>query len=304
MNDKRQSTSQTVCQHIPEITGGGTVFWIARRDARLAAVFGSIAEVDTDARFLKYPPSELSPFCSDAWEPAEEMSAWPSADCADREGVVSGMRMRCPSSDDALAPADFCVIVRCRLGRFAVESSDSSDSLASSSDSDEVDPLEIARLELRTAAPGERVNDEAGARSGGCSSESTREGGRRRTGEEFGEPAALLRAAISRNAATEMRCEESDATLLLRRRGRTGGTRGARVEGLALDNDESADGDSGRICRKDLRLNESSAATSSESCAGESAASEGFDFLRSRWAQPKSPPGFFGTGGTSALSLV
>ena len=129
-----------------------------------------------------------------------------------------------------------------------VDSSSDSDS-PDSDDSDDVESLDTARLELRMGATGERWNDELGERNGECSSESVREGGRSKIGDDVGDPAVLRRAAISRKAATEMRWEVSEAVLPLRGRGRTGGSRG-------VDSEESAEGDSGRMCRNDLRLNE------------------------------------------------
>lgn len=141
-------------------------------------------------------------------------------------------------------------------------------------------------------ATGERWNDELGERNGECSSESVREGGRSKIGDDVGDPAVLRRAAISRKAATEMRWEVSEAVLPLRGRGRTGGSRG-------VDSEESAEGDSGRMCRNDLRLNEESSLTSRVSSGG--ATSPGLDFLRSRCAHANSPPGFFGAGETSVV---
>lgn len=98
---------------------------MARREARLAAALGCIAEVDTDARLRKNPPT----FGPCDWAlPEPDGDEWSVVDWAERDGVIPG-RAPCPSSETALplfAFADFCVIVSCRLGRFAVESSDSS----------------------------------------------------------------------------------------------------------------------------------------------------------------------------------
>lgn len=57
----------------------------------------------------------------------------------------------------------------------------------------------------------------------------------------------------------------------------------------------SGDGDSGRTCRKALRLNDSVLT----STLSEGGVSDTFDFLRSRCAHEKSPPCFFGAEGAS-----
>ncbi len=244
---------------------------MTRIDARLAAALGCRAEVDTEARDLKYPLPTFGG-CEDC--PLSDCSECPRVDFVTRVGVTREERIRCPSSEEAFAE-DSCVMVPFLFGRIVEDSSDP-DSSPESSDSDEVESPEIARFELRCADAGERWNDGAGDRKDAFSKESTLDGGRSRMGgavvEVVGEPAALLRAAISRNAATDIRCDESDATLSFLGRGRTGGSK------TGLASVESADGDSGRICRNDLRLKDSEFTSRFESVGG----SDGFDFLRSR----------------------
>lgn len=141
---------------------------------------------------------------------------------------------------------------------------------------------------------GERWNDDAGERKGECSSESERDGGRSSTGDDVyecvGEPAALRRAAISLNAATEMRCAVSDVVLSPLGRGCAGGIR--REELLS----------SPPTCRNDLRLNESPLVSRLGGAVG-GGGSEPF-FLRSRWAHENSPDGFFGGAGGSTGPLL
>lgn len=134
------------------------------------------------------------------------------------------------------------------------ESSDS-DSL-DGSESEVVEPFETASVELRMGI-GERENDEGDVPSLAFSSESDLEGGRNKTGDDVAELSVLFRAAISRKAATDMRCEESDDALSPLGRGRAGGTKGG------LGNVESDTGDSGPTCLKDFRLNESAVTSTS-----------------------------------------
>lgn len=173
-----------------------------------------------------------------------------------------------------------------------VESSDS-ESSEPSSDSSLVESVETANVELR-AGIGGRENDEGDPRNLAFSSESDLDGGRSKTGDDVAEliVTVLFRAAISRKAATDIRCEESEATLSPLGRGLAGGSN------AGLDNVESEAGDSGPTCLKALRLKESEL-TLTSSLGG---ASVGFDFLRSLCAHEKSPPDFFGgTGGFSVL---
>lgn len=169
------------------------------------------------------------------------------------------------------------------------ESSDS-DSL-DCSDSELVESFETARVELRMGI-GECENEAGDARSLAFSSESERDGGRSRTGEEVAELKVLFRAAISRKAATDIRCEESELALSPLGRGLAGGTKGG------LGSAASEAGDSGPTCRNDLRLKESEV-TSTSSCGGVSVV---LDFLRSLCAHENSPPpDFFGAGELSVL---
>lgn len=188
------------------------------------------------------------------------------------------------------------MIVRWRLGRMVEEPPDCSDSDSpESSVSDSEESRLSASVETRVGI-GEVLDGNAPdcriCRCE-CSSESVLDGGRSSTGDGVGELVALRRAAISRNAATEIRCEEStEPTLPPRGRGMAGGM--SRL----LESGESFDGDSGPMCRKDLRLKDS-APTSTLREGGSSAT---FDFLRSLCAHEKSPPPpFFGAGGSSVL---
>lgn len=183
------------------------------------------------------------------------------------------------------------MIVRCRRGRIVEEPAESSDSDSpESSDSEDEESLGRASVELR-AATGALWNDEPEGRRWEASNESDLDGGRKSTGEGVGEFAALRLAAISRNAATDILCDESDAALLPRGRGMAGGT---SVEG---DSEDSGEGDSGRTCRKDLRLKDSVLT----STLSEGGVSDTFDFLRSRCAHEKRPPCFLGAERRSPL---
>lgn len=97
------------------------------------------------------------------------------------------------------------------------------------------------------------------------------DGGRK---EGTGELAVLLRA--SRKAATDIRCDESEATLSPRGRGRAGG--GSRVNSEG-GGSACGGGESPRKWRKDLRSNDSGGAATGD---------EGLDLVRSR-AQDSSP---------------
>lgn len=160
---------------------------------------------------------------------------------------------RCPSSDSALG---FCVIVRLRVGRSVSSLSSSSDS-DSSEDEDSVDePEKRFAFDVRfwkgvagCGSCGSGVRVMGGPTSTCEEGEPTVEercrprccccccdilGDRRGLGPALGDsglrpspkvctgdPAALRRACASRNAATEMRCDESLAKLFPR--GRAGG---------------------------------------------------------------------------------
>jgi hypothetical protein len=183
-------------------------------------------------------------------------------------------------------------MVRCRLGRIVEEPAESSDSESpESSDSDDEESWFRASIEPRT---GIGAFWKELVRSWAFSKESDRDGGRKSTGEGVGEFAVLRRAAISRNAATEILWDVSEATLFPLGRGMAGGTK------VGPDKEESGDGDSGRTCRNDLRLNES-VFTSTLSVGAVSAV---LDFLRSLCAHEKSPPCFLGADGNSALVRV
>lgn len=104
--------------------------------------------------------------------------------------------------------------------------------------------------------------------------------------EGVGELAALLLACISRNAATDIRCEDSELTLSPRGRAGGIGKSGTSAE---------VGGESTCTCRKDLRLNEASV---SSRVGGGGA----FDFLRSL-AQENSPPDFLIAGGGAMAVL-
>ena len=189
----------------------------------------------------------------------------------------------CPSSVEAF-PGDFCVMVRCLLGRIVDEPAESSESESSpDSDSEDDESMCMAKVDGRGTG-GMRWKEDPDGRRCEWSRESVLDGGRKRIGELVGEGAALLRAAISRKAATEILWEESEATLFPLGRGMTGGVN------TVLDKEESADGDSGRTCRKALRLNESGFT----STLREGGTSATLDFLRSRCAHEKRPPCFFG----------
>lgn len=220
-------------------------------------------------------------------------SPCPRADLED-DGIGTGAgRLRCPSSVEA-RPVVFGVTVRCRLGFMVDDPADSSDSESpESSDSDDEESWSRASAEVRCAT-GARWNDDVG-RSWAFSKESDLDGGRSRTGDGVGEFAALRRAAISRNAATDILCEESEATLFPLGRGMTGG---ARDDDPAKE--ESGEGLSGRTCRNDLRLNDSAFT----STLREGEVSLGLDFLRSLCAHENSPPCFLGAGSSLLERLV
>ena len=182
---------------------------------------------------------------------------------------------RCPSSETDFLPglgadeAD-CFVVLLRRGFNVDDASESSDSSVSLS------PLIL--LELRI------TNDEGGRRPAGLPGDSPswlKDG--------TGEAAALRRAWASRNAATDILWDESDAKLPSRGRGRTGGS---MTGGDSL-------GDSGRTCRKERRLKESESREISGkgADAGGEVGGGGLDFLRSRLAQEKNPPLLFFWGG-------
>jgi hypothetical protein len=110
--------------------------------------------------------------------------------------------------------------------------------------------------------------------------------------EGVGEFAVLLLACISRKAATDMRCEESDAMLSPRGLGRAAGIAGG-IGGGDGDSERSMVG-SARTCRNALRLKE-------ESISSREGGGGALDFLRSR-AQEKMPPDFVaGIGGATAV---
>jgi hypothetical protein len=109
-----------------------------------------------------------------------------------------------------------------------------------------------------------------------------------REAEGVGELAALRLACISLKAATETRCEESDA--MLSPLGRAGGI-GKEFE----DKSSELVGESVRTCRKDLRLKDASIS----SCEGGGAA---LDFVLCR-AQAKIPPDFLEAGGGAMIVL-
>lgn len=90
-----------------------------------------------------------------------------------------------------------------------------------------------------------------------------------------GEPAWLRRACISRNAATDIRCDESERPVSARGRGLTGGvcrpseTLERLLLGAGLD---------GPTCRNDLRLNEESSVAIGASFFGSGGCSFDGDF--------------------------
>ena len=184
----------------------------------------------------------------------------------------------CPSSEAAflLGPVageaeDFVVFVRRGLSiDEAPESSDSSVSLS---------PLMLLDLRMAKDEGGRRPPDVPGE----CPSWLK---------DGTGEAAVLRRACASRNAATDIRWEEStEAKLPSRGRGRTGGS-------MAADGDSL--GDSGPTWRKERRLNESVSreiAGSGADAGGDLGSGGGLDFLRSRLAQEKNPPLPFFWGG-------
>lgn len=118
------------------------------------------------------------------------------------------------------------VIVRFRLG--TVSSSDSSSS------EDDEDDEESGTIDLRVMACG-RVRS-CGVDLVGVKARvvrvSVEDGGRK---EGTGEFAVLLRAWASRKAATDIRCDESDAALSPRGRGRAGGGSSEKSEGGRSD---------------------------------------------------------------------
>lgn len=194
------------------------------------------------------------------------------------------MCARCPNSEVALPfplPGACCLIVFWRFGRNVEEpaESSSSSSSSSSSDSDSDVSEEVIAAERRT--------------TGGFVDAARTDGGRR---EGTGEFAALRLAAISRNAATDMR-EASELTLFSRTRGIAGGIR-PDGEVLNGERDGSTMGDSAFIWRKERRLNESA-----EFSTGDGEGST-FDFLRSRCAQENRPLGFLSEGGVSGSRFV
>lgn len=177
--------------------------------------------------------------------------------------------VRCPSSD-RVPPADRLVTVRLRLGRNVASSSSLSDS-PSSDDSEDVMPAE-----RKSGAVELRVGGLRGTDRRGCATVLGSNVGvpgaeldvrlRLRTWpadamplsrspgiDGTGEFVALRRAWASRNAATDIRWEESLAKLSPRGRGRTGGS------------NESIGGESGlgevereeETWRKDFKLKES-----------------------------------------------
>lgn len=86
-----------------------------------------------------------------------------------------------------------------------------------------------------------------------------------------GDPAALLLAWASRKAATEIRCDESEAVLAPRGRATGGGGVNDAVDVMDLV------GDGGRTCLKDLRLNEAESGERRGADEGLALCRDGFD---------------------------
>ena len=142
----------------------------------------------------------------------------------------------CPISVFALT-GERLVIVRFRRPRGFIGAASSSDS--SSSDEDEDDVEDSASNDFRVGTYG-RVGlfDRVGVKVR-VVTVSADDGGRK---EGTGELVVLLRAWASRNAATDIRCDDSDATLSPRWRGRAGGSSAMFEEGCS----DCEEGDSGR----------------------------------------------------------
>lgn len=288
-------------------TGGSPdapLFAAASIDTRLATALGISVDVNTDARAWLYMLSR-PPLPFDCAELDGVMRAGAGACTGDSRGRRCG-GARCPSSDRAFA-ADRGVIVRLRLAPTVDDPAESSPESASESafesesGSDDVECVDAAARrcrvlcaggDVRASADGGRPNRDAPSRP-----TSADDG----DGDGNGEFAALRRAAISRNAATEIRCGESavgdvDADPKLPARGRVPPTARLLAEmpdsadGGRSSGSSGGPGDAGRTWRNARRLNAPSSGVGVGAGAG-----DGLLFLRSRCAHENMP--FFGGAG-------
>lgn len=183
-------------------------------------------------------------------------------------------------------------MVLLRFGRKVEDPPDSSDSDSSESESSSevLSVRSASAVELRVdgdvtpelGGPGRLLATGEGDEVSKREESSVLDGGRNAGEGEL----ARWRAAISRNAATEIRCEVSEATLLPLGLGRTGGVLNG-LESAEGGRGTSTTGESDPTCRNDLRLKESAERSTLSSGGG----GGGRDLLRPL-AHARNPPFF------------